>query len=94
MTSRAVEQANTLLRERGYKESQLGVFTTPLATRVLLKGPKIVSPFADSADAVLRVVRECVPSAEELGRRTLTPHELRACLEQRTATRTGAPAGR
>ena len=32
---------------------------------------------------VLRVVRDCVPSAEELGRRTLTPHELRDCLDSR-----------
>jgi hypothetical protein len=50
--------------------------------RVLLKGSKIVSPFADAPDVVLRVVRDCVPAATELGDRTLTPHELRAFLAE------------
>jgi hypothetical protein len=48
---------------------------------VLLKGTKILSPFSDSPETVLRVARDLVPTAEELGRRTLTPHELRAGLE-------------
>ena len=77
-----VEQANSLLREKGYKESQLGVFATPMPTKVLIKGPKILSPFADSPEVVLRAVRDCLPTAAELGTRTLTPHELRACLER------------
>jgi hypothetical protein len=76
-----VEQGNALLREKGYKESQLGVFASPLAGKVLLKGPKILSPFADSPETVLRAVRDCLPPADELGKRTLTPHELRDCLE-------------
>jgi hypothetical protein len=77
-----LEEANAILREKGYKESQLGVFATPMPTKLLLKGPKIVSPFADSPEILLRVVRDCLPSAEELGKRTLTPHELRTCLER------------
>ena len=77
-----VEEANSLLREKGYKESQLGVFATPMPTKVLIKGPKILSPFADSPEVVLRAVRDCLPTAAELGTRTLTPHELRACLER------------
>ena len=76
-----VGEANALLREKGYKESQLGVFSTPMPTKALLKGPKILSPFADSPEVVLRAVRDCVPPADELGRRTITPHELRACLD-------------
>ena len=77
-----VDEANAVLREKGYKESQLGVYASPIATKVLIKGPKILSPFADSPETVLRAVQECLPSAEELGTRTLTPHELRACLER------------
>jgi hypothetical protein len=77
-----IEEANALLREKGFKESQLGVFATPMPTKLLLKGPKIVSPFADSPETVLQAVRDCLPTADELGKRTLTPHELRACLER------------
>ena len=77
-----VDEANAVLREKGYMESQLGVDASPIATKVLIKGPKILSPFADSPETVLRAVQECLPSAEELGTRTLTPHELRACLER------------
>jgi hypothetical protein len=82
MTAGAIEKANGILREKGYKEAQLAVFATPLATKALLKGPKIVSPFADSPETVLQTVRDCVPAAAELGTRQLTPHELRACLER------------
>jgi hypothetical protein len=78
--SAAVERANELLREKGYKEAHLAAYTTPIATKVLLKGARILSPFADTPETVLRAVEECVPSAVELGRRQLTPHELRACL--------------
>ncbi len=77
-----VDEANEILRGKGYKEAQLAAFTTPMASKALLKGTKIVSPFADSPETVLRTARDCVPSADDLGKRTITPHELRACLEQ------------
>ena len=76
-----IDEANEILRAKGYSEAHLSAVAAPLPGRVLLKGTKIVSPFSDSAETVLRAVRDCVPTAEELGRRTLTPHELRACLE-------------
>ena len=82
MTGDAVAEANTLLLDRGYREPQLAVHVSPMPGRVLLKGSKIVSPFADSPDVVLRVVRDRVPAAEELGERTLTPNELRALLAE------------
>ena len=77
----AVARANELLQEKGYREAQLGVHAAPLPGRALLKGMKITSPFADSPETVLRAVEGCVPTLEELGKRALTPHELRACLE-------------
>jgi hypothetical protein len=77
-----IDEATEALRAKGYSAAQLGVFVAPLPGRVLLKGNKIVSPFSDSAETVARVVRDCVPGLEELGRRRLTPHELRACLER------------
>ncbi len=82
MTEAIVGEANEILRVKGYKEGQLAVFSTPMPSKLLIKGVKIGSPFADSPETVLRAVRDCVPAAEELGRRTITPHELRACLEQ------------
>ena len=78
----AVEEANEILRGKGYKEGQLAVFPTPMASKLLIKGTKIGSPFADAPETVLRAVRDCVPPADDLGRHTITPHELRACLEQ------------
>lgn len=80
MTGDPVAEANALLAERGYREPQLAVHVSPMPGRVLLKGSKIVSPFSDSPDTVLEVVREAVPPAAELGDRTLTPHELRDWL--------------
>jgi hypothetical protein len=77
-----VEQANEILRGKGYKEAHLAVYSTPMASKHLIKGTKIGSPFADSPETVLRAVRDCVPPADELGRHTITPTELRACLEQ------------
>jgi hypothetical protein len=77
-----VDEANEILRRKGYKEAHLAAFTTPMASKALLKGTKIVSPFADSPETVLRAVRDCVPTSDDLGKRTITPHELRACLEQ------------
>ena len=78
----AVEEANEILRGKGYKEGQLAVFPTPMASKLLIKGTKIGSPFSDSPETVLRAVRDCVPSAADLDRHTITPRELRACLEQ------------
>ncbi len=77
-----VDEANEILRGKGYKEAHLAAFTTPKASKALLKGTKIVSPFADSPETVLRAARDCVPAADELGKRIITPHELRACLER------------
>ena len=75
-----IDEANEILRAKGYSAAHLNAVVAPLPGRVLLKGTKIVSPFSDNAETVLRAVRSCVPSAEELGRRMLTPHELRDCL--------------
>jgi hypothetical protein len=77
-----VDEANEILRGKGYKEAHLAVFPTPMASKLLIKGTKIGSPFADAPDTVLRAVRDCVPTADDLGRHTITPRELRACLEQ------------
>jgi hypothetical protein len=74
----AVAEANVILAGLGYREPQLAVHVSPMPGRVLLKGTKIVSPLADAPDYVLTVVRERVPSAAELGDRTLTPQELRS----------------
>jgi hypothetical protein len=76
-----IDEANEILRAKGYAAAHLAAVAAPLPGRVLLKGTKILSPFSDSAETVLRAVRDCVPTAEELGRRTLTPHELRDCLD-------------
>jgi hypothetical protein len=77
----AVEQANALLRERGYAERDLAVYAVAVGQeRAILKGASIVSPFADSAETVLKLVRDCVPTAADLGKRPLRPAELRAKL--------------
>jgi hypothetical protein len=78
VSANPVREANEVLQARGYREPQLAVHVSPLPGKVLLKGTKIVSPFADTADVVLDVVRERVPPADELGARLLTPSELRA----------------
>lgn len=83
MSADPVAEANALLAERGYKQPQLAVHVSPMPGRVLLKGSKIVSPFADTPDVVLRAVREAVPASAELGDRTLTPHELRDELSRK-----------
>ena len=76
------DAANAALREKGYSEAQLAAVAAPLPGKVLLKGNRIVSPFADSEETVRYVSENCVPPLETLGRRQLTPHELRACLER------------
>ena len=62
MSADPVAEANVLLLDRGYREPQLAVHVSPMPGRVLLKGSKIVSPFADAPDVVLRVVRDRVPA--------------------------------
>jgi hypothetical protein len=47
---------------------------------VLLKGNRILSPFSDEPDLVLRVIRELVPEEAELGAKVIRPAELRAQL--------------
>ena len=75
----AIEEANALLRDRGYAERDLAVHTGPRG-KALLKGNKILSPLSDEADVVLRVVRDLVPTDAELGGKILRPAELRAKL--------------
>jgi hypothetical protein len=77
--SDAVEQANALLREKGYAERDLAVHAGPRG-KALLKGNKIISPLSDDAEVVLGVVRELVPSSGELGAKILRPAELREKL--------------
>jgi len=72
-----IDEANEILRAKGYAAAHLTAVAAPLPGKVLLKGTKILSPFSDTAEVVLRAVRDLVPTAEELGRRLLTPHELR-----------------
>jgi hypothetical protein len=74
-----IEEANALLRERGYAERDLAVHTGPRG-KALLKGNKILSPLSDDAEVVLQVVRELVPTDAELGGKILRPAELRAQL--------------
>ena len=75
-----IDQANEALQAKGYSVAHLSAVSAPLPGKVLLKGTKILSPFSDTEDVVLRVARDFVPTADELGRRTLTPHEIRDWL--------------
>jgi hypothetical protein len=74
-----IDEANALLREKGYAERDLAVHPGPRG-KALLKGNRILSPFSDEADLVLRVVRELVPAEAELGARIIRPADLRARL--------------
>jgi hypothetical protein len=74
-----VATANMLLREKGYAERDLGVHAGPRG-KALLKGNKIISPFSDDAELVLRVVRDLVPPDADLGNRLLRPADLRSAL--------------
>jgi len=80
MAADPIAAANDLLRAQGYAERDLAVHAGPRG-RALLKGNKIISPFSDDAELVLRVVRELVPPAEALGHKLLRPADLRAALE-------------
>jgi hypothetical protein len=79
MAEDAISTANALLREKGYVERDLAVHAGPRG-KALLKGNKIISPFSDDAELVLRVARELVPSAEQLGHKMIRPADLRARL--------------
>jgi hypothetical protein len=74
-----IDEANAILRERGYAVRDLAVHEGPRG-KALLKGNKIISPFSDDAPLVLRVVQELVPADAELGSKLLRPAELRARL--------------
>lgn len=76
---REIDEANAILRDRGYAERDLAVHPGPRG-KALLKGNKIVSPFSDEASLVLRVVQELVPADADLGNKLLRPAELRARL--------------
>lgn len=78
-----IDQANVLLDAKGYSEAQLCVRAAPLSGKALLKGNRIISPFSDREETVAWVVANCVPALAELGRRQLTPTELRDCLTRR-----------
>jgi hypothetical protein len=75
-----IDEANDTLKGKGYSAAQLNAVGAPLPGKVLLKGTKILSPFSDTDEVVLRVVRDFVPDAEELQRRQLTPTEIRQWL--------------
>ena len=75
-----IDEANEALKGKGYSAAHLSAVGAPLPGKVLLKGTKILSPFSDTQDVVLRVARDFLPPAEELGKRTLTPHEIRDWL--------------
>ena len=77
MSEAAISAANDALRAKGYAERDLGVHPAPRG-RALLKGNKLLSPFSDDADVVLRVVQELVPPEAELGAKMLRPADLRA----------------
>ena len=79
MAEDAISTANALLREKGYVERDLAVHAGPRG-KALLKGNKIISPFSDEAELVLRVARELVPPADELGHKLIRPADLRARL--------------
>jgi hypothetical protein len=74
-----IAAANAALRDKGYAERDLVVQPGPRG-KALLKGNKILSPFADDAALVLRVVRELVPADTDLGTKVLRPADLRARL--------------
>ncbi len=77
-----IDEANETLQTKGYSVAQLSAVAAPLPGKVLLKGSKILSPFSDTDEVVLRVVREFVPSAADLQRRQLTPTEIRQWLAE------------
>jgi hypothetical protein len=79
VTTSSIDAANELLRGKGYTERDLAVHPAPRG-KALLKGNRILSPLSDDAEVVLRIVREAVPPADELGTRILRPADLRTHL--------------
>ena len=79
MADDPIAAANAALRDKGYAERDLVVQPGPRG-KALLKGNKILSPFADEAALVLRVVQELVPADADLGAKVLRPADLRARL--------------
>lgn len=75
-----IAAANEELRAKGYGERHLAVHPAP-GGRALLKGDRIVAPFADELPTIRRVVAELVPPAGEL-KGQLRPAELRARLAE------------
>ena len=75
----AIAEANDLLRGKGYHERELGVFPAPKG-KALLKGARIISPMSDEAATIHRLVRDVIPPAAELGKKTLRPADLRQLL--------------
>ena len=78
MATEELVAANEALRAKGYTERHLAAHPAP-GGRALLKGDRIVAPFADDPATILRVVRELVPPAAELSGQ-LRPAELRERL--------------
>jgi hypothetical protein len=74
-----IAAANAALRDKGYAERDLAVHAGPRG-KALLKGNRIISPFSDEAPLVLRVARDLIPPAAELGTKLLRPAELRSVL--------------
>jgi hypothetical protein len=75
-----IDDANDVLRAKGYTERDLAAFPTPMgADRAILKGGKLLSPFSDDAETVLRLVRDVVPAAADV-KGMLRPAQLRAQL--------------
>jgi len=79
VTEDSIEAANAHLRGLGYADRDLAVHPGPRG-KALLKGNKLLSPLSDEPEIVLRVVRELVPTDQELGGRMLRPADLRARL--------------
>jgi hypothetical protein len=78
-----IEEANRLLRDKGYAARELNVSTAIVGGgKALLKGTRIVSPLSDLASVVRVIVERCVPPRHELGGRSLAPRELRDCIER------------
>lgn len=79
MDDAIIAAANEALRAKGYAARDLAVHATQMPSKALLKGNRIVSPFADTAETLLRVAEELVPPAAEL-KGMLRPADLRARL--------------
>ena len=55
-----IDEANELLRAKGYNPAHLKAEAAPLPGKALLKGTKILCPFSDTPEVVLRAVRDCL----------------------------------